>query len=340
MNPLILFGIAVCLAHSAMFSGLNLALFGVSRLRLRVEAQRGDRAAATVLEMRADSHFLLTTILWGNVGINVLLTLLSESVLTGVGAFVFSTFVITLVGEIAPQAYFSRHALRMAALLAPVLRFYQLVLYVVAKPSARLLDLWLGRQGIQYFRERDLMSVIRLHAEGESDVDSLEGIGAVNFLALDDLAVGDIGEPVDPESVIRAPLRNGRVQTPTFEPTPTDPFVRQVAASGRKWVIITDESEDPHYVLDADEFLRGVLFRQVSSPLAHCHRPIVVTDPRAPLGSVWSRFEVRPEHREDHVIDQDVILVWGTVRRVITGADLFGRLLKGIARHPAAPGTV
>ena len=41
---------------------------------------------------------------WGNVTINVLLTLLSDSILAGVGAFVFSTIVITLFGEIIPQA--------------------------------------------------------------------------------------------------------------------------------------------------------------------------------------------------------------------------------------------
>ena len=59
----------------------------------------------------------LATVLWGNVTINVLLTLLSNSVLAGIGAFAFSTIVITLFGEIIPQAYFSRNALRMAARL-------------------------------------------------------------------------------------------------------------------------------------------------------------------------------------------------------------------------------
>jgi CBS domain containing-hemolysin-like protein len=59
----------------------------------------------------------LATVLWGNVTINVLLTLLSNSVLAGIGAFAFSTIVITLFGEIVPQAYFSRNALRMAARL-------------------------------------------------------------------------------------------------------------------------------------------------------------------------------------------------------------------------------
>jgi CBS domain containing-hemolysin-like protein len=40
----------------------------------------------------------------------VLLTLLSDSVLAGLGAFGFSAIVITIFGEIVPQAYFSRHA--------------------------------------------------------------------------------------------------------------------------------------------------------------------------------------------------------------------------------------
>jgi hypothetical protein len=67
----------------------------------------------------------LATVLWGNVTINVLLALLSDSVLAGIGAFAFSTIVITLFGEIIPQAYFSRNALRMAARLTPLLKVYR-----------------------------------------------------------------------------------------------------------------------------------------------------------------------------------------------------------------------
>ena len=110
VEVLIWIGILLCISQSAVFSGLNLAMFGVSRLSLEVEVSSGNQAATRVLGLRRDSNFLLTTILWGNVGINVLLTLLSNSVLAGVAAFLFSTVVITLVGEIAPQAYFSRNA--------------------------------------------------------------------------------------------------------------------------------------------------------------------------------------------------------------------------------------
>ena len=75
-----------------MFSGLNLAFFSISKMQLEIEASQGNIHAQKVLSLREDSNFLLTTILWGNVGINVLLALLSNSVMTGVVAFLFSTF--------------------------------------------------------------------------------------------------------------------------------------------------------------------------------------------------------------------------------------------------------
>ncbi|MBD3298876.1 MAG: Mg2+ and Co2+ transporter CorB, partial [candidate division Zixibacteria bacterium] len=41
-------GVAVCVIHSGIFSGLNLALFGVTRLRLEVEVASGNRMAERV----------------------------------------------------------------------------------------------------------------------------------------------------------------------------------------------------------------------------------------------------------------------------------------------------
>ena len=152
--------IAVCVSQSAMFSGLNLAVFGISRLRLEVEAKGGNPHAERVLALRESSNFVLTTILWGNVAANTLLALVAKSVMTGVVAFLFSTVIITFFGEIVPQAWFSRNALRVASFFSPALRFYQFVLFPVAKPTARLLDRWLGPEGVQYFRESDFREII------------------------------------------------------------------------------------------------------------------------------------------------------------------------------------
>ncbi len=128
-------GILMCLRQSAMFAGLNLACFAVSRLQLGIEVSQGNHNAVKLLALRKDANFLLTTILWANVAVNALLSLLSGSVLGGVAGFLFSTVVITVLAEIVPQAYFARNAMKMAAFLAPVIRFYQVVLYIVAKPG-------------------------------------------------------------------------------------------------------------------------------------------------------------------------------------------------------------
>ena len=333
MDTIIWIGIALCISQSAMFSGLNLAFFSVTRLRLEIEASSGNRSAQQVLRLREDSNFMLTTVLWGNVSVNVLLALLSDSVMTGVGAFFFSTFLITFLGEIIPQAYFSRHALQMASLLLPLFKLYQLLLYPLARPCALLLDKWLGKEGIQYFRESDLREVIKKHVEA-SDVaiDRLEGLGALNFLDIDDIIVSEEGEHIDPKSIITLPVKNNRPIFPAFMEKPSDDFLQKVHASGKKWVIITDETHEPRFVLDADGFLRDAMFESARArPMKYCHRPIIVKDMTAPFGNAIKKLKVHPEAKGDDVIDEDVILVWSDEKKVITGADILGRLMRGIA---------
>jgi hypothetical protein len=335
-NALVWLGVVLCLTQSAMFSGLNLAFFSLSRFQLQIAVDAGDRRAARVLRMRDDSSFLLTTILWGNVGINVLLTLLLGSVLAGIFAFVFSTVIITFGGEILPQAYFSRHALRTASLLAPVLRVYQFILAPVALPSARMLDAWLGRESITYFRETELRELIRQHMDSPAadDVDPVEGLGAMNFLALDDILVADEGEPLDEGSIVTLPFRDGSntIALPDVPGGLDDPFVQKVNASGHKWVILTDPDNEPQIALDADGFLRDVITNGSEAVIAHhCHRPIIVLDPSLPLGRIIGRLQAAGHRSEDDVIDNDVVLLWGEQRRIITGADILGRLLRGIS---------
>ncbi len=328
-----------CITQSAMFSGLNLAVFGVSRLRLEAEHALGHPAASRVLALRLDSNTTLATILWGNVAINVLLTMLADSVLLGVGAFVFSTFAITIFGEILPQSYFSRHAIRMAARLAPVLEFYKVLFYPVSKPTGLLLDRWLGSEAAIYWPEKSFRELIRSHvASDASDLSEVEGLGALNFLALDDIPVSKLGEVVSDGSILTLPHEGKRAIFPTYAPRADDPFLRSVQASGKPWTIILDNDGRPRSVLDADSFLRSALFSPTPvDPHPFCHRPIVVEDAQTLIGAIVSRFEVRAEHPRDYVIDDDVILVWSTERRIITGADLLGHLLKGVVvRTPHA----
>jgi metal transporter CNNM len=329
-------GIVLCVSQSATLSGLNLAVFSPSRLRLEAAAAAGDREADRVLALRRDANGTLATILWGNVAVNVLLTLLADSVLVGIGAFAFSTLAITIFGEILPQAYFVRRAQRVVALLSPLLAVYRVLLWPLAWPSGKMLDRLVGHEPVPWLREDELRDVLHHHArEPTSEVGPLEAMGAVNFLALDDLPVRREGEPLDPRSIVSLPFEGARPELPAVRPHADDPFLVRVAESGKKWVVLTDPAGEPRMVLNAHSFLRGALFDAERDGLIHCHRPLVVRDGSLPLGNVLGKLVVRPEHPGDDVIDQDLILLWGDEKRIVTGSDILGRLLRGIARNPA-----
>ena len=338
MDDLILWmGIAVCITQSAIFSGLNLAFFTISKMELQIEVIKNNRDAIRVLSLRDNSNFLLATILWGNVGVNVLLALLSGSVLAGVLAFFFSTVIITIFGEIIPQAYFSRNALRVGALLSPLLRFYQILLFPVAKPTALFLDRWIGPEAVSFYREKDIRELIRLHMHSsKTEIEKVEGQGALNFLSLDDLPLSREGEPIDPGSVLKLDFDGNKPVFPKIEPDASDEFLRKINFSGRKWIVIVDPEGEPRHVMDSDEFIRELLLNfDRFNPHLHCHRPIIERRPEAKIGDIISRLRISPRHLQDDVIDDDVILLWAEEeKRVVTGADILGRLLRGIVRNP------
>ncbi|MBM9536256.1 DUF21 domain-containing protein [Desulfobulbus alkaliphilus] len=331
-------GIFLCLSQSAILSGMNLGLFSLSRMELNVAARKGDPRAKRILSVRKDANFALVTILWGNVGVNVLLALLSGSVLHGVAAFLFSTVIITVFAEIIPQAYFTRHAMRLASLLLPVLRCYQIVLYPVARPTAWLLDRWLGGEEMRFFRERDLRRLIELHLEAaESEIDLVEGQGALNFLEMDDVPLNREGEIVDENSIIRLEFKGDRPVFPCIQPSATDSFLQTVNRSGKSWVVLADLAGEPKLVLNAADFTREAIFTiDHFNPHRHCHRPIIVRKANVKLGEVIPCFQVRPGRIGDDIIEKDVILLWDGQPRIVTGTDILGRLLRGIARPPAA----
>ena len=58
--------IAICMIQSSIFAGLTIGIFGLGRLKLEIEAEAGNKEAIKILQIRRDSNFLLTTLLWGN----------------------------------------------------------------------------------------------------------------------------------------------------------------------------------------------------------------------------------------------------------------------------------
>ena len=311
--------VAICLSQSAMFSGLNLAYFSLGRLRLEAEAEQGNEGALRILSLRKDANFLLSTILWGNVAANVGLTqLLTTWGAVGGGkyllvAFLISTFGITFFGEIIPQAYFSRHALNVASKLTPIIRLYQVILFPVAKPSALVLDGWIGPEGPNFMRERDIEIILHKHIhEEDSEIGETEGQGALNFLDIDDRKVVAEGQEIDPGSIHRFPVRLDLPILPQYREEGFEEFIEQLKKNDKKWRIITDEeTDDPLLVLEAEAYVYAIFSEEKDLDIYEfCHRPIVVTEPNVTLDQVLAQLEVEAEHRDDLVVDDDVILYW------------------------------
>ncbi|MEJ6720153.1 MAG: CNNM domain-containing protein [Akkermansiaceae bacterium] len=329
-------GIGFCIIHSAMFSGCNLAFFSLGRLRLEAEAQRGSAAATKVLSLRQDANLLLCTILWGNVSVNVLLSLLSESLLAGVYGFLFSTVGITFFGEIMPQAYFSRNALKVGALLTPVIRFYQILLYPITKPCSLLLDGWIGPEGPSFYEERDIEIILERHIDEEdSEISANEGQGALNFLDLDDRRIVEEGNEIEPDTIYQFPTKLDLTILPSLDTEEGLEFVESLKKHHHRWAIIVNEGGEPVIVMDTTKTLCDLNVKGTAADFyQQCHRPIVVNNEEMHLDSVLGEFVVEAEDSHDNVVDRDVVLYWtADHKRIITGADIFGRLLKGIARR-------
>jgi len=94
----------------------------------------------------------------------------------------------------------------------------------------------------------------------ESEIDHIEGTGAINFFSLDDLKVTQEGEEINPDSIISLESKNSKIIFPQYNTKPEDAFIKKVNKSEEKWIIFTDENNEPQLVLNADGFIRAELF--------------------------------------------------------------------------------
>lgn len=160
---------------SALFSGLTLGFFSLSKEDVERKARLGDKRAKRVYKVRKNGNLLLCTLLIGNVAVNATLPLYLNSIASGFVAGLAATALIVVFGEIIPQATFSRYALEVGSRVVWLVQFFQFVLYPFCWPLAWLLDKILGDEIPSVYSRQELMKIIEEH-EGsrESDLDEDE----------------------------------------------------------------------------------------------------------------------------------------------------------------------
>ena len=92
-----------------------------------------------------------------------------------------------------------------------------------------LLDSWLGKELTQFFTEKNIKVFLRKHMEAsKTEIDHIEGTGAINFLSLDDLTIEQEGEPVNPDSIIKLKTKDNKIVFPSFSARPEDAFIQKI----------------------------------------------------------------------------------------------------------------
>jgi metal transporter CNNM len=146
------------------------------------------------------------------------------------------------------------------------------------------------------------------------------------------------GEPVDEKSIIRLPTKVDLTLIPQIARDVNDPSLLRVHASGHHWVVLTDMAGEPRLLLDADGALRAALLdRDAEYDIYnYCRRPLVIKDSSKTLAEVIGYLKTLTNSLpEDGAIDYDAVLIRGDNPRIDTGADVLGKLLKGITpEHP------
>lgn len=158
------------LLGSGLFSGLTLGLcsLDVAALRVIIDADKDSidaKRAAAIYPLRQDGNLLLCTLLFGNVGVNAALTLVLADLTSGTVGFVVSTAVIVIFGEILPQALCARYALAIGSKVTWLVKIFIVLLYILAKPIALVLDKALGAEIGEVHNKKELLQVVRFHQQ-------------------------------------------------------------------------------------------------------------------------------------------------------------------------------
>eukprot|EP01055_Gregarina_sp_Pseudo9_P000172 Gregarina_sp_Pseudo_9__171@NODE_1112_length_1868_cov_11_885730_g1039_i0_p1_GENE_NODE_1112_length_1868_cov_11_885730_g1039_i0NODE_1112_length_1868_cov_11_885730_g1039_i0_p1_ORF_typecomplete_len577_score10_68DUF21/PF01595_20/8_3e39CBS/PF00571_28/8_6e02CBS/PF00571_28/0_00014PyocinActivator/PF11112_8/0_0018_NODE_1112_length_1868_cov_11_885730_g1039_i0271757 len=174
--------LAVCLAiGSAISAGLTLGFMTMDLVQLKVlmnsESCLSERRsvktqrdyARAVYPLREKGTLLLITLLMTNVGVNAAFSILLGDVTSGLVGFFLSTSVLTVFGEILPQAVCSRYALPICYWFIPIVLAMEFILFPLAWPLSKLLDAFLGKElGVVY--TRDQLNFLLHHHGSEANV--------------------------------------------------------------------------------------------------------------------------------------------------------------------------
>ncbi|KAG0229246.1 hypothetical protein BGW41_003090 [Actinomortierella wolfii] len=159
-------------AIGGIFAGLTLGLMGLDETNLQVLMVSGTPEEQVHAEkvynlLSRGKHWVLVTLLVGNVIVNETLPVVLDSELGGgILAIVISTILIVIFGEIIPQAVCARYGLAIGSFCAKPMLIFMYITSPVSYPIAMLLDACLGVHHGTTYKKAELKTLVSLHQLG------------------------------------------------------------------------------------------------------------------------------------------------------------------------------
>ena len=135
--------IVICIIFSAFFSASETAYTSVNKIKLKTQADDGDKKAKAVLKVIDNYDRLISTILIGNNIVNILsaslATILFVKAFSDNGSWI-STIVMTIIvlifGEVCPKGFAKNHSEGIAKFVNPIIK----VIIYIFLPLSWLLE--------------------------------------------------------------------------------------------------------------------------------------------------------------------------------------------------------
>lgn len=230
----------VCLVIYAYFSATETAFTTFNRIKMKMMAEKGDKRAATVLELSENFDTLISTILIGNTLVNTLsasmatifFTKLLKNLDEDISALIASvimTVVVLVFSELSPKTLAKNAPDKFALFSAPIIKVIQGAL----KPLTFLFQKWqtllskvFKPQEDTGMTEEELISIIE-EAQEDGGIDEEESTLIKSAIEFGDLEVGDIFTPriditalpsnADKDTVARTFSESGYSRIPVYE---------------------------------------------------------------------------------------------------------------------------
>ncbi len=270
---------------SGLFSGLTLGLMSLNVYELRRKSKLNNKSAKKLYPIRKLGNLLLCTLLLGNVLVNSVLAVFLGSITVGVVAVILSTGLITIFGEIVPQAVISRYAMSFGAKTTWLVYFFIIILYPATKPISWALDKVLGRELPNAYTKKELALILDEQGKHKkSNVLKYEAEMAAHSLAINETMVFEV----------MTPWRNVfKVDT---SDSLTQDFLEKVQKTGHSRIPVFDKKEKKvKGILYVKDLVSSFADPQVNAgSLVRRNATIVHAEDK--LGKVLRLFKTRKKH--------------------------------------------